>query len=413
MLHLANVVLRGLTLLSKFLLIFVLAKFLEPGELGLYGLIVATIAYAMYPLGFDFYTYNTRELLKRERSEWGGLLKNQVFLHFVLYVFCLPLFLLIFFFDLLPWKIMAWFYAILVLEHVNQELTRLLIAVSEQLTATIALFLRQGSWAIALSFWMYFDADARDLEPILWSWLIGGILAFILSITKIKGMSTGGWSLEIDIKWIKKGLYIAAPLFISTLAVRGMFTLDRYLFESLAGVDALGAYVLFMGLAAALISFMDAGIFSFKYPSMINSFNKGASELFRQKTESMLLQVIAFIIIYLVVALLSINFVLELIGKDLYLERVDILYWLILVMALQALGNIPHYALYAQGKDKPIIASHLVSLVLFIPVVVLISTASRYHAVPAALCVVQTVILIWKIVYYYKYIPRQYRMYNF
>lgn len=41
--RLLNLVLRGTTLVSKFALLFVLAKFLEPLEVGLYGLFSATI----------------------------------------------------------------------------------------------------------------------------------------------------------------------------------------------------------------------------------------------------------------------------------------------------------------------------------------------------------------------------------
>lgn len=74
--RLINVGLRGMTLVSKFLLIFFLAVFLEPQELGLYGLIIATIGYSLYPLGSDFYAFTTRELLKRDRKEWGGLIKD-------------------------------------------------------------------------------------------------------------------------------------------------------------------------------------------------------------------------------------------------------------------------------------------------------------------------------------------------
>lgn len=413
LLRLINVGLRGFTLLSKFLLIFVLAKYLEPRDLGLYGLVVATVAYAMYPLGFDFYTYSTRELLKRERSEWGKLLKSQAFLHFTLYSVFLPLLALVFYFELLPWDIIFWFYAILVLEHLNQELMRLLIALSEQLTATTALFIRQGSWAVALAFWMYADADARNIESILLSWFSGGLFALLLSLYKIKAMGVGGWSSSIDVKWIKRGVFVAVPLFFSSLALNGVFTIDRYWFESLVGLEILGAYVLFMGMAAALISFMDAGIFSFKYPAMISSFNKGLCDSFRKNTESMLIQVIVFLAIYILVVSSLLGLVLELIGKELYLENVDIFYWLVLVMGIQAVSNVPHYALYAQGKDSPIIASHLVSLFLFIPIVIFLSAFSKYHAVPAALCVIQSIILVWKAACYYKYIPKEYRIYKF
>src|SRR5690554_889302 len=94
-----NVCIRGGTLVSKFLLILVLARFLTPAELGLYGLIIATIAYGIYPLGFEFYTYSTREIIGLEESQRGVLLKSQLALHVKLYLFFLPLFLFLFFFE--------------------------------------------------------------------------------------------------------------------------------------------------------------------------------------------------------------------------------------------------------------------------------------------------------------------------
>ena len=79
-----NVAMHGVTLASRFVLIFFLARFLEPTQLGLYGLLTVTIGYSLYFLGFDFYTFTTREILKRERHEWGGLLKDQCALSLVL-----------------------------------------------------------------------------------------------------------------------------------------------------------------------------------------------------------------------------------------------------------------------------------------------------------------------------------------
>ena len=100
-----NITLRGVTLGCRFLLIFFLARFLEPAQLGLYGLLTATIGYSLYLLGFDFYTFTTREILKRERHEWGGLLKDQGALSLVLYVIFIPLLSLIFVKGLLPWSL--------------------------------------------------------------------------------------------------------------------------------------------------------------------------------------------------------------------------------------------------------------------------------------------------------------------
>jgi len=140
--RLANIALRGMTLGSKFVLIFILAKLLEPAEVGLYGLLTATIAYVMMAVGFDFYSYATRELINTDRKDWLALLRDQGVFFGITYAAVLPLCFLIFWFDFLPWTLAMWFFPLLVLEHIAQEFNRLLIAISEPLWASIVLFLR-------------------------------------------------------------------------------------------------------------------------------------------------------------------------------------------------------------------------------------------------------------------------------
>lgn len=145
--RLTNLGLRGTTLVSKFLLIFMLARFLEPAELGLYGLLTVTISYALYFLGFDFYIFTTREILKAEPENRGQLLKSQIALSLILYAVFLPLSVGLFVVGLLPWWLLPWFLALLVLEHITQELNRLLVALQRQLVASWVLFSEQGGGA--------------------------------------------------------------------------------------------------------------------------------------------------------------------------------------------------------------------------------------------------------------------------
>jgi len=91
-----NITLRSASLLGKFTLIFFLVKYLKPEDVGLYGLIAATITYGLYPLGLEFYLYNIREIIKSDDSQKSGLIKNQIALYLFTYTFILPLFLFIF-----------------------------------------------------------------------------------------------------------------------------------------------------------------------------------------------------------------------------------------------------------------------------------------------------------------------------
>lgn len=398
-----------MTLVSKFLLIFFLAGFLEPKELGLYGLVIATIGYAIYPLGFDFYTYSTRELLERERSEWGGVLKDQGVLHLILYVLVLPLILLVFVYELLPWYLAGWFFVVLVLEHINQELNRLLIAISLQLAASWVLFLRSGAWALCIIVWMYLEPAMRTLEVVLAAWTIGSMLALMLATYRLYKLELSGWWCQINWRWILQGLKIAIPLFLATLAIRAVFTIDRYWFESLQGLDMLAAYVLFMGIGNALLSFMDAGVFSFSYPKLISAYNRGDAATFRQGLMSSLWQSLFLTAAFVAVAFIVIEPLLTMLDRSVYIEQLSLFPWVLMAISLYALSMVPHYALYAQGRDKPIIVSHLAAILVFIPTTWIFSIQEPDKAVLLGLITTFTFLLIYKTWAFYQLTPRQYR----
>lgn len=406
--RLINVALRGMTLASKFLLIFFLARFLEPAELGLFGLVTVTIGYALYLLGFDFYTFTTREILKRESTEWGGLLKDQGALTAVLYILFLPLLALVFIKGLLPWALVGWFFALLVLEHLTQELGRLLIAISEPLLASVVLFLRSGVWAVTVTALMFIEPETRNLNAVLAAWTIGALLALILGVFKLSRMKIGGWHKAVDWRWIASGLKIAIPFLLATLAIRGLFTLDRYWFESLTSLETLGAYVLFMGFSGALMSFLDAAVFAFNYPGLISAHHRQDACAFRQGLSKLLLQTLVLSAAFVVIALLLINPLLQWLGKPLYLEQQELFPWLLLATALYAIGMIPHYALYAQGHDRSIIHSHLCSLLIFVATTWLYSLYWPLLAVPLGLCSAFTLILLWKTWAFFRLTPGSY-----
>lgn len=407
--RLLNVALHSATLASRFLLIFFLARFLEPAHLGLYGLLTATIGYSLYLFGLDFYTFTTREVLKRERLEWGGLLKNQCALSLVLYAVFMPLLSLIFFKGLLPWRYSGWFFALVVLEHLNQELGRLLVAISEQILASVMLFLRQGTWSIAVIALMAVEPTTRSLDYVLGAWTVAGLLAVLVGAYRLAQLGIGGWHRKVDWKWIVTGLKVSIPLLIATLALRGVFTLDRYWLQSLGGLEMVGAYVLFMGISGTLMSFLDAGVFSFSYPGLISAYQKKQPALFRKNLSKLLAYTCILSVAFSVVSLLLLSPLLSWLGNPLYLAQENLYPWLLFAMILYSLGMVPHFALYAQGLDRPIIQSHLASLAIFVMATWLFSQRWPLLAVPLGLCAAFALILIWKGWSFFRLTPIQYR----
>jgi O-antigen/teichoic acid export membrane protein len=257
-----NIGLHAATLGTRFLFIFFLAKYLDPASVGYYGLFTAAVGYVMYFVGLDFYTYVTREIIKTPVNQRGQLLKSQAALSGLLYLILWPFILVFLLQSGWPGHLVWWFFPILLLEHFNQEMSRFLIAMSEQITASVIQFVRNGSWAMAIVALMTWNTTSRNLDTVMAMWATAGVAAAAIGIWKLRQLRMDGWSAAVNWGWIKKGISVSLAFLIATLALRGMQTIDRYWLDALSGIEMVGAYVILLGVAGTLMTLLDACIFS-------------------------------------------------------------------------------------------------------------------------------------------------------
>ena len=408
--RLASLALRSATLFGKSILVFLLARYLEPTQVGLYGLLGAFISYALYLVGLDFYTYSTREIIKRDRSIWGRMLKSQATLSAWMYLVLAPIVLVVFACGLLPWQLLGWMAVLLPMEHLNQELTRLLIALSRPVLAGWVMFLRSGFWPLLLAVIFVGLPELRSLDIALALWLASSSAACSLGILAVRRMGTSGWREPVDWAWVIQGVKIASILLLGTLALRGVFTLDRYWLEALQGLDVVAAYVVFIAVAGVLSGFLDSAVFNFQYPALILHWSRDNPVEFRRGTMNMLVQSIVVAAVYCIVALLLMDLLLEWLQNDLYVRHVDLFPWLLTAMTLYSVSMIPHYALYAAKSDRVIATSHLAAFMVFVLTTAAVSITSRDWAVVVGLNAAFSWMLIHKTWYYIKHIPGEYRL---
>ncbi|MEJ7805333.1 MAG: hypothetical protein WKG03_05365 [Telluria sp.] len=395
--------LHGATLGTRFLFIFFLAKNLDPSLVGYYGLFTVTVGYSLYFVGLDFYTYATRELLNTPIEQRGRMLKGQVALSGVLYLLFLPVAMaLLLQFSGWPQYLLWWFVPILILEHFNQEMFRLLIALSEQISASVILFIRQGSWALAAVALMAWDPAARNLQNVMALWALAGIAAAGAAIWKLRRLHMGGWRAAVDWSWIRKGIAISTAFLLSTLALRGIQTFDRYLLEALGGIDIVGAYVLFFGVAGTLLTFLDAGIFAFTYPILIKLQQAQETDVARAKVRRMFGLTIVLSAGFGLVTWFLLPYLLVWIDKPVYTGSINLYGWLLTATIINAISMVPHYALYAAGCDRPIIRSHIAALIVFLSVTWMLSGRLSALAVPIGLNLSFALILVWKYASYWR-----------
>jgi O-antigen/teichoic acid export membrane protein len=395
-----NVGVQAITLVARFLLIFFLAKYLDPALVGYYGLFVAAVGYSLYFVGLDFYTYATREILKAPNEQRGRLLKGQAMLSGLLYLLFLPAALVLWHHSDWPESLLLWFFPILIFEHLNQEVSRLLVALSEPVTASVLLFIRQGSWALVIVALMAWDPSSRHLQTVMFLWAVAGFAAAVAGVWKVRKLRMGGWREALDWHWIRSGIAVSASFLLATLALRGIQTFDRYWLESLGGIEIVAAYVLYFGVAGTLLTFLDAGLFAFTYPALIQLH-------LDQKTNvahAMVRRMLGFTILlsggFAFISWLLLPYLLLWINNPVYSKAINLYPWLLLAMIVNAFSMVPHYALYARGHDRPIIHSHIAALIVFVLATWTFSAHFSAMAVPIGLNLSFAVILVWKAIAY-------------
>lgn len=393
---LTNIALRAVTMGSRIVLVMLLARYLSPSDLGLFGLVAVTIAYTLYFVGLDFYTFSTREIIASSRDTWGNKLVSQVALSGLLYVCAFPIAFIVFFSGILPWSLGPWFAILLVLEHFAQEVDRLLIAISRPLLASWVQFLRSGSWVFVLSVLIVHSDEARNLHVVLALWTVGGVLSCSVGGWAVFSLRAGGWGEGVDWEWLRKGVRIAIPLLVGTLAIQAITTIDRYWVKILIGGNALGAYVLFIGIANALTAVLSAGVFTFTYPRLIEAATGGCWAAFTQCIRRAVGRVLIVIVVFSLATLTLLPALANWLSNSVYLRYSYLYPWLLLSSVVYNLGLIPHYGLYAQRIDRPIATSHVAAALTFMPVVLLVAPLRPDLSVPIGLIVASVVTLAWK-----------------
>lgn len=388
--------LRALTLGSRFLLVFFLAKFLTAEEFGFYGLIVAIIGYAVMAIGLDFYTYSIREVAGAERNRWGAMIKGHMVVALCMYGVVVVCIIAVFYRGGLPWRWMPWVLLLLTFEYVCQEMGRFYPAIREQLFSAALLFLRQAVWVMVLIGLMFYSVEYRDLSYVLIFWGGAGVLAAVVGVYKFRSYGELGWKSSISREWVVLGVKKSLPFFVSTLAFSAMYTLDRFWMQELAGLEAVAAYVLFLSIGGALLTFIDAGIASYAFPVLVKSFRENNVEVFKDEIRKMMFMTLGLIIAYTVAVVFGISFLLKWIGNPVYFKYDYMFPVVMLSVVVKALTNVPHLGLYTRRVDGPIIKSHLWSLVVFVISTSLAAFYDPVLAVPIGYASAQIFILAWK-----------------
>ena len=372
-----NLIYRVITIVLKFLLSIIIVKYLSVYDLGVYGIFQTTVTLLIYVLGYDFYTYNAREILKKESENISIYIGNQFLFHGFVYLLVLPLSLLLFFYNVVATEHLIYFYLILLTEHISQEIYRILIVLKKSVMASFTLFLRAGLWILALYILWKFDFTSKAIKDILILWIIGASVSIIVGIFQIPFKL----KFKIDLDWIKKGIKVATPFFIATIFYKIIEFSGRYFVDFYWTKEEVGVFTFFAGISNALFILVQSTVIIVMSPYLIENANKGLKE-FKEIFKDYKKQILYVTAIGFLLAIICIYPLLLYLGNDLLSQNLLVFFVLLLAVSFFCFSYIPHYGLYSFHKDKELLWASLLGAI--VNIVANFTLVPKYGALGAA-----------------------------
>lgn len=347
-----NLAVRGTALISKFIFMVYLGKYYSISDVGIYGLFLNTIGIAVYVLGLEFYSYSTREILAFDGPKQVVFIRDQVFFHALVYVVFLPAVIVVFLFGVLPWGMVAWFYPLLIMEHISQELSRLFITLYRPILSNVVFFIRSASWVYAVIAISFLTNIGHNLTLIWAGWTFGVALSILLGVKEIGKMD---WSLAkkkaVDWEWIIKGINTSIPFFLSAMAYKVIELSDRYFIDYLRGKEEVGIYTFFNSFSSVVGIIIFTAIISLEQPAIISAYQKGKLEEYRLRFLKMVRRVLVSLVFILPIMILGMDLVLRYISKPEYQMEIQTFWVLLLSSIAYIIVSFLQLHLYVKKED--------------------------------------------------------------
>lgn len=371
-----NISLRGISLISKFILLMYIAKFFSTQDLGVYGLFTVTVSCLSLLIGFELYTYNNREVLELPQTERLQFIKDQISFNVLCALLVLPFLPLLVKFSLVPLKYIVLFYVILFFENLSTQLYRFFIVLSETVIANIIIFIKMGLWSLLLLvFWLLSDVFPKNLTCLLIFWLVSIIFSVIYAVLKLKNLNLGKVDFKkTDIEKIKKGLKVSLPFFVSGILALIINYSGQYIINFYLDKADVGVYTFFFNIANSLNILLYTAIMINFFPKLIGANIENNKELFLSIVKKYSFLIFALSSLVCIGLCLFIKPILLVINKSQFNSEVTVFYLLMIANIIYNMAYIPHYILYAKKSDLILnVASvlgvivNLVINLLFIP----------------------------------------------
>lgn len=371
--------LRGASMGSKFLLMIGLSKVLKISDYGEFSLIVTTITFFIFLVGFDFYNFSHREIINNDTKKLQFIF-NQFVFHTISYVIFIPIIYFTFLKGIISFNYFFLFYILLILEHLGQEMFRLLNLFNKPNIANFTLFFRTALWIILLVILHTLNVIKININAILKFWIFGSLFSLIFGLAYFILKSSSNLStlknvIYLDKHWLKQGLIISYPFFLGTIAYKIIEYSDRYLIDWFLGKQQVGIYFFYSNIANMVNIVINTITITLLVPNLLRVIStniktdvKAYINKFSRELKLTTIVVSVFVALFIYPILLWVD-------KISFKSDLAVFFVIIIGNVFLNISLLYHFLLYGYSKDKEILKPALIAAslnivlnIIFIPI---------------------------------------------
>ena len=344
-----NLTIRGSATIIKLAFTLFLGSIFTESEFGLYSLIISSIYISLILIGFDVYLDCNRKIIQKEETKEQAFILNNQLASYIPFYF---LFSIVIFFipeRIIPKEFIFLFFSVSIIEHLNSEIFRLLLALRKTVIANLLFFIRNGLWPLVILVLYYFNFQF-NISILLSYWLYASILALIIGLIFLRKKYKLDLSL-IDKKTIIASYKYAFIFFIGTIAYKIVEFSDRYFIDYYLDKESVGVYSLYSQFGSVLNTIIFTIVISIGYPKLLKAIYSNNLKQIIKERNNMLMEIVIISILTLLGGYLLLDNLLAIIDKPLYFKFDYLFYLVIISNIIFNLSYVYHFIMIGYQKD--------------------------------------------------------------
>jgi O-antigen/teichoic acid export membrane protein len=355
------VFLRLVTLALKLVITLSIAKKFGAHDLGVYSIFMAILLTSVFIVGFEFYSYFNREVIKRFSEEEIYIYLN---LHFIAIVGGVLFWLLPIYYTL---KIflstdIIWIYLFIIFaEYFNTEIYRYLISFKMPIHASFNLLLRNGMLGAILVITFLIDLNLKFKE-LFFIWAVLELLGIISGLYFIfKKLRKKKYKLALNFKKFHDVFRTVIPMYLASFCIKGVENIDKFIIDFFLGKDMLGIYSLYYSIASVVQIICYSAVIMEDFPKLVEQ--KCACN-FELKIKKLRKNLIAWSMSISLILVAAIYPVLIYLNNHGYNEYIGIFFFMLITNIIISTGWSFHYKLYIGGNESMVLKSSLLQFLI-------------------------------------------------